>query len=81
MLAWSLKVVEEFNLFCAGAHPLFKPSVPDRTRQRAIQLPFQSGQCVGPISYLIIDLFIIYRKRRHPATIVARRVVIRRALS
>jgi hypothetical protein len=51
MLAWSLKVVEEFNLFCAGAHPLFKPSVPDRTRQRAIQLPFQTGQCVGPISF------------------------------
>jgi hypothetical protein len=43
----SVQVVQEFNLFCSGTHPLFSPARPDRTRKRCISLPFHSGESKG----------------------------------
>lgn len=37
------EVAKEWNLFCDGAHPLFTPSRPERTRGRRLELPRDSG--------------------------------------
>lgn len=37
------EVAQEFNCFCNGTHPLFTPSRPERTHERRLELPRDSG--------------------------------------
>lgn len=36
-------VAQEWNCFCEGRHPLFPLALPERTRERRLELPRDSG--------------------------------------